>query len=31
MTYGDEEFIAWMAVIIEEQEQEDEEDEEHDH
>lgn len=31
MAYGDEEFIAWMAVIIEEQEQEDEEDEEHDH
>lgn len=31
MIYGDEEFIAWMAVIIEEQEQEDEEDEEHDH
>lgn len=30
MTYGDEEFIAWMAVIIEEQEREEDE-EEHDH
>lgn len=34
MTYGDEEFIAWMAVIIEEQEREEDEEEheeEHDH
>lgn len=30
MTYGDEEFIAWLAVIIEEQEREEDE-EEHDH